>query len=97
MAVVFDMKNLEGKEAKIDKMLTFIPKKLPFMKNNFGPALTEPVKMYLVKDKQISLPYRFSCCFFNQKYHQTNTYPSIFEDKKDKFSGKLLDQTKRTF
>ena len=97
MAVVFNIKDLEGKEAKIDKMLTFIPKKLPFMKNNFGPALTEPVKMYLVAGDKISLPYRFSSCFFNKKYHQTNTYPSIFEDKTNKFSGKLLDRQKEPF
>lgn len=97
MAVVFALKSLEGKEAKIDKMLTFIPKKLPFIKNNFGAALTEPVKMYLLKDKEISLPYRFSCCFFDKKYHQDKIYPTIFEDKTNKFSGKLLDRQKEPF
>ena len=90
MAVVFDLICLKGHEKKIDKMLTFKENNYFAKKNNFSSGGLKTVKMYLTDNKKVSIPYRFACVYFNKIYHQEKIYDKIFEDKKDKFKGKLL-------
>lgn len=98
MSVIFNVDDFDRTEqSKIAKMLTFIPETEPNYdpnKSRFSqPKKTgEIVKMFYCKDKQLHLPYRFACCYFNKFFNQDNKYPRIFTDKEGKFSGKLLDR-----
>lgn len=99
MSVVFDLKTLDKEQSeKICKHLTFIPEENKFVRpNKFNIDGGEPVRMYYTKDGKTRLPYRFSCAFFKKIFNIDKDFPKIYTDKKDKFSGRLLDRQKEPF
>ena len=99
MSVIFNLKDLDNETSeKIIKYLTFIPEINKFTRpNKFSQDAGESVKMYYTKDGKTRLPYRFSCSFFKKIFNIDIKFPKIFEDQKNKFSGKLLDRQKDPF
>ena len=95
MAVSFGINTLNNEQQKIiDKHLTFKAEEPSFLKfkkaNGSASSLQEPVRMYYSNNGIIYLPFRFSCSFFNKNFNINTDFETIYENKKDKFSGKLL-------
>lgn len=98
MSVIFNLSDL-GKDdsEKIVKKLTFVPQVNKFLKTSKFSSSGEHVRMFYTKDGKTRLPYRFACCYFNKIFNLDIEFPKIFTDKKDKFSGRLLDRQKEPF
>ncbi len=99
MSVIFDLKELDDTTArKICKHLTFIPETPKFLKiGKFNPEASDPIRMFYTTEGKTRLPYRFACAFFQKIFNIDKNFPKIFEDKKGKFSGTLLDRQKEPF
>ena len=101
MSVVFDLEIFKKDVSeKIDKMLTFRSEdnSAIFRKNNFSKVDQGiMVKMYYTENKKLYLPYRFSCSLFKKTFNLDKKFSIIFDDKKDKFSGKLLSRQEEPF
>lgn len=101
MSVVFDLKKIDEKTSnKIVKFLTFLPQTQgpqKFQKSQMYQASAVPIRMYYTTEGVTRLPYRFACLFFKKRFNQDKIFPKIYQDPKDKFTGKLLDRQKEPF
>lgn len=104
MSVEVKLEILSQEQQKnIDKLLTFMPEEHPSKKFtsskkfNFSQNPSLSVKMYISENRKVYLPYRFSCAYFKQIFNQEKAFPTIFDDKKGKFSGKLLPRQEAPF
>jgi len=99
MSVIFDSKKFSDVEKeRINKLLTFVPeeKNKNFKQKFFNVEIIKPVHMYTYEDGKVKLPFRFACNYY-KKIFNDKEFPKLFEDKKDKFNGKLLERQKEPF
>ncbi len=101
MSASFDIKNFNDEESKkINDLLTFLPAEANM--NKFNPSMRfqatgAAVRMIYCSEGKIHLPYRFACSYYDKFFNQdTSKYINIHE-KRQKFSGHLLDRQKEPF
>lgn len=96
MSVVFNIDDFDKAEKnKLAKLLTFVPVAPKRFNPNFHFTnqqinSKDIIKMFYLNQKNLHLPFSFACSYYNKHFNIDYDYPRIFEDKKDKFSGKLL-------
>ncbi len=93
MSVRFKLSDINEKQQnKLEKYLTFTPKKSFNAFNKFSTDNVESIRMFYFKDGIIHLPFYFSNVYYKKVFNQTKEYPTIFDKRAGKFKGKLLSR-----